>query len=90
MQPDLKADLHAHLHAPVAFSIIRKISNLYLIPSVRKVCPDVRIAKYDVPGSDALGEKIGAVFAGGCDTAIASSYETPLKLVAVCIDSEMR
>ena len=67
MQPDLKADLHAHLHAPVAFSIIRKISNLDLIPSVRKVCPDVRIAKYDVPGSDALGEKIGAVFAGGCD-----------------------
>lgn len=74
MRPDLKAVLHAHPPALVAFSIIRKIPNLDLIPSVRKVCPDVRIAKYDVPGSDALGEKIGAVFADGCDIAILENH----------------
>ena len=74
MRPDLKAVLHAHPPALVAFSIIRKIPNLDLIPSVRKVCPEVRIAKYDVPGSDALGEKIGAVFAGGCDIAILENH----------------
>ncbi len=74
MRPDLKAVLHAHPPALVAFSIIRKIPNLDLIPSVRKVCPEVRIAKYDVPGSDALGEKIGAVFADGCDIAILENH----------------
>lgn len=74
MRPDLKAVLHAHPPALVAFSIIRKIPHLDLIPSVRKVCPDVRIAKYDVPGSDALGEKIGAVFANGCDIAILENH----------------
>ena len=74
MRPDLKAVLHAHPPALVAFSIIRKIPNLDLIPSVRKVCPDVRIAKYDVPGSDALGEKIGEVFADGCDIAILENH----------------
>ena len=74
MRPDLKAVLHAHPPALVAFSIIRKIPNLDLIPLVRKVCPDVRIAKYDVPGSDALGEKIGAVFADGCNIAILENH----------------
>ena len=74
MRPDLKAVLHAHPPALVAFSIIRKIPNLDLIPSVRKVCPEVRIAKYDVPGSDGLGEKVGAVFAGGCDIAILENH----------------
>lgn len=74
MRPDLKAVLHAHPPALVAFSIIRKLPNLDLIPSVRKVCPDVRIAKYDVPGSDALGEKVGAVFADGCDIAILENH----------------
>lgn len=74
MRPDLKAVLHAHPPALVAFSIVRKIPDLDLIPSVRKVCPDVRVAPYDVPGSDALGEKIGAVFAGGCDIAILENH----------------
>lgn len=74
MWPDLKAVLHAHPPALVAFSIVRKIPNLDLIPSVRKVCSDVRVAQYDVPGSDALGEKIGAVFAGGCDIAILENH----------------
>jgi len=44
MRPDLKAVLHAHPPALVAFSIIRKVPNLDLIPSVRRVCPNVRIA----------------------------------------------
>ena len=74
MRPDLRAVLHAHPPALVAFSIVRRCPNLDLIPSVRKVCPDVKIAVYDVPGSDALGEKVGAVFAGGCDIAILENH----------------
>ncbi len=74
MRPDLQAVLHAHPPALVAFSIARRCPNLDLVPSVRKVCSDVQIAKYDVPGSDALGEKIGSVFASGCDIAILENH----------------
>lgn len=74
MRPDLKAVLHAHPPALVAFSIVRKVPDLDLITSVRRVCPDVRIAKYDVPGSDTLGEKIGTVFAAGCDIAVLENH----------------
>ncbi len=81
MRPDLKAVLHAHPPALVAFSIVRKVPNLDLIPSVRKVCGDVRIAIYDVPGSDALGEKIGQVFADNCDIAILENH-------GVCIGAQ--
>ena len=74
MRPDLKAVLHAHPPALVAFSIIRKVPNLDLIPTVRRVCSDVRIVTYDVPGSDELGEKIGSVFADNCDIAILENH----------------
>ena len=74
MRPDLKAVLHAHPPALVAFSIIRKVPALDLIPSVRRVCPDVRIATYGVPGSDDLGAKIGKVFADGCDIAMLENH----------------
>ncbi len=74
MRPDLKAVLHAHPPALVAFSIIRRVPNLDLIPSVRKVCKDVQIAVYGVPGSDDLGNKVGAVFANGCDIAMLENH----------------
>ncbi len=74
MRPDLKAVLHAHPPALVAFSIIRKVPNLDLIPTVRNVCKDARIAVYGVPGSDDLGNKVGAVFADGCDIAILENH----------------
>ena len=74
MRPDLKAVLHAHPPALVAFSIIRRVPNLDLIPSVRKICPDVQTAVYGVPGSEDLGDKIGQVFAGGCDIAMLENH----------------
>lgn len=74
MRPDLKAVLHAHPPALVAFSIVRRCPNLDLVPSVRKVCNNVQIAVYDVPGSEQLGDKIGAVFACGCDIAILENH----------------
>ena len=74
MRPDLKAVLHAHPPALVSFSIVRKCPNLDLMPSVRKMCPDVKIALYDVPGSDALGEKIGKCFVEGCDIVLLENH----------------
>ncbi len=81
MRPDLKAVLHAHPPALVAFSIVRKVPSLDLIPSVGRVCQDVKIATYDVPGSDALGARIGEVFANRCDIAILENH-------GVCIGAE--
>lgn len=81
MRPDLKAVLHAHPAALVAFSIVRKIPNLDMMPSLRRICQDVKIATYGVPGSDDLGEKIGQVFASGCDIAMLENH-------GVCIGAQ--
>ncbi len=81
MRPDLKAVLHAHPPALVSFSIARKLPNLDLMPSVRKLCPQVRIAKYAVPGSEELGENIGKCFRDGCDIVLLENH-------GVCIGAE--
>ena len=74
MRPDLRAVLHAHPPALVSFSIVRKSPNLNLVPSVRKVCKDVQIAVYAVPGSDELGQNIGKCFASGCDIVLLENH----------------
>ena len=67
MRPDLKAVLHAHPPALVSFSIARKLPDPDLMPSVQKMCPEVKMAVYAVPGSAQLGENIGKCFADNCD-----------------------
>ena len=74
MRPDLKAVLHAHPPALVSFSIVRKCPSLDLIPTVPRICSDVQIAVYAVPGSDKLGENIGKCFANGCDTVLLENH----------------
>lgn len=74
MRPDLKAVLHAHPPALVSFSIARKLPSLDLIPSVRKMCPNVQIALYAVPGSEELGRNIGKCFADGCDIVLLENH----------------
>ena len=74
MRPDLKAVLHAHPPALVAFSIARKLPSLDLIPTVRKTCPEMAIATYAVPGSDELGRNIGAEFAKGVDIVLLENH----------------
>ena len=74
MRPDLKAVLHAHPPALVSFSIVRKCPNLDLLPSVRKICKEMQIAVYAVPGSDELGANIGNCFADGCDIVLLENH----------------
>ncbi len=81
MRPDLRAVLHAHPPALVSFSIVRQLPDLDLLPSVQKVCRDLRIATYAVPGSDQLGENIGKCFAQGSDIVILENH-------GVCIGAE--
>ena len=74
MRPDIHAVLHAHPPALVAFSIARKLPDLDLIPTERKTCSRMSIAKYAVPGSDELGENIGKEFAKDVDIVLLENH----------------
>lgn len=71
---DIKAVLHAHPPALVAFSIVRKMPNTRLIPNVRLLCGEIGMAEYGLPGSLDLGEKIAKVFKQGIDTVILENH----------------
>ncbi len=73
-RPDIKAILHTHPPALVAFSITRKIPDINLIPNVHLICGDIGIARYSLPGSKELGEKITAVFGRGINTVILENH----------------
>ncbi len=74
MRPDLKAVLHAHPPALVAFSIVRKLPDTNIIPNVKFSCGNIGIAKYGLPGSDDLGEKIASEFKKGFNTVILENH----------------
>ena len=74
MRPDLKAVLHAHSPSLVSFSIARINPELGLLPSVKKICPKIEIAKYAVPGSEQLGKNIAEHFADGCDIVLLENH----------------
>jgi len=71
---DIKAILHAHPPALIAFSILRKIPDTNLIPNVNLICGEVGIARYGLPGSRDLGEKIATVFGRGINTVILENH----------------
>lgn len=74
MRPDIRAVLHAHPPALVAFSIARKLPNLDLIPTVRKTCARISMAEYAVPGSEKLGENIAKEFAKDVDIVMLENH----------------
>ncbi|HPY95080.1 MAG TPA: class II aldolase/adducin family protein, partial [Clostridia bacterium] len=57
-RPDLRAVLHAHPPTMIAFSLVRRVPNLQLVPDVLNICGEVGVAEYAVPGSDLLGKNI--------------------------------
>ena len=73
-RPDIKAVLHAHPPALVAFSIVRSIPNTRLSPTARLVCGDVGMAQYALPGSSELGNKIASVFEQGYNTVMLENH----------------
>ncbi len=73
-RPDIKAVLHAHPPALVAFSIVRQIPNTKLIPNAYVGCGKIAMAEYGLPGSEELGEKIAREFEKGCDIAVLENH----------------
>lgn len=73
-RPDLKAVVHAHPPALIAFSIVRQIPNVKLLPHDYRVCGTVGMAEYGLPGSMDLGNKIADVFASGINTVMLENH----------------
>ena len=73
-RPDLRAIVHAHPVALVAFSICRKVPDTRLLPTARRVCGEVGFAAYALPGSEVLGDRIAATFALGFDCVMLENH----------------
>ena len=74
LRPDLNAVLHAHPPALVAFSVIRRLPELNLTPTVRHMCKNIKMAAYAIPGSQALSAEVGKVFEQGCNIALLENH----------------
>lgn len=62
MRPKMRAVIHAHPPGLVTFSIVHQIPDTSIIPQARFACGPIGFAAYDVPGSEALGERIAEEF----------------------------
>lgn len=81
-RPDVSAVLHAHPPALVSYSLIRKIPEANIIPTVSLFCGPVGIAKYEVPGSDALAKRIVNEIKKGFNVVVMENHG-----VITCADS---
>jgi len=73
-RPDLRAIVHAHSPALVAFSIARQVPNTAIIPQAQRVCGPVGYAPYALPGSEQLGENLAATFAQGFNVVLLENH----------------
>lgn len=73
-RPDIRAILHAHPSALVAFSLVRQIPDTSIIPQARSVCGAVGFAPYAIPGSEELGRSLAEAFARGFDTVLLENH----------------
>jgi len=74
IRPDVNAVLHAHPPALVSFSIARKIPDTNIIPNASKICGEITMAPYAVPGSEKLGQTIAAEFEKGMNTVMLENH----------------
>jgi L-fuculose-phosphate aldolase len=73
-RPDIRAIVHAHPGALVAFSICRRLPETRVQSHAHTVCGRVALAPYACPGTAQLGEKIAATFAGGADCVLLENH----------------
>jgi L-fuculose-phosphate aldolase len=73
-RPDIKAIVHAHPGALVAYSICRLIPELRVQSHAHAVCGKIAYAPYACPGSEQLGENIADAFATGADCVMLENH----------------
>lgn len=71
---DIRAIVHAHAPALIAFSIAGKVPQLQISPVFMDVCGQIGFAPYAPPGSQRLGEVIADKFAEGYDIVILENH----------------
>ena len=74
VRPDIRAVVHAHPVALVAFSICRETPDTRLFHQAHSVCGRIGFAPYALPGSRQLGDKIAESFRDGCDSVILENH----------------
>ncbi|HWA98064.1 MAG TPA: class II aldolase/adducin family protein [Pirellulales bacterium] len=73
-RPDIRAVVHAHPVALVAFSICKQTPNTRLLYQSERTCGKVGLAPYALPGSASLGENIASTFAAGYDCVVLENH----------------
>ena len=73
-RPDVRAVVHAHPVALVAFSICAKTPDTRLFHQAHSVCGQTGFAPYALPGSQQLGRNIAERFRSGCDSVILENH----------------
>lgn len=75
-RPELGGIVHAHPTALVAFSLVHEVPNTRLFHQARRVCGAVGFAPYELPGSQALGNRVADIFEHGFDCVILENHGT--------------
>ena len=73
-RPDLKAIVHAHPVALVAFSIAKRVPDTRVVAKSRLICGEPGFAPYALPGSQTLGSVIADTFAQGHDAVVLENH----------------
>ena len=73
-RPDVRAVVHAHPPALVAFSLAGKVPDTRILPKAHLICGEVGFAPYELPGSRELGERIASVFSQNYDTVVLENH----------------
>ncbi|NQV24054.1 MAG: class II aldolase/adducin family protein [Rhodopirellula sp.] len=73
-RPDIRAIVHAHPVALVAFSICRQTPDTKLFHQAHSVCGKTGFAPYALPGSRQLGSNIADSFKADCDSVILENH----------------
>lgn len=71
---NVRAIVHAHPTALVAFSIARQVPDTRIFRQSFSVCGEVGYAAYALPGSQLLGDKIGETFAKGYRSVVLENH----------------
>lgn len=73
-RPDVRAIVHAHSPALVAFSIARRTPTPTLTPETHALCGDIGYTPYALTGSPKLGHAIAQTFAIGINLTILENH----------------
>ena len=74
VRPDVKAIVHAHPPALVAFAIARKVPDTTVIPKASEICGKAGYSEYALPGSQKLGKIIADKFVEGYETVMMENH----------------